>query len=303
MRPAEVLQRRDVVVSIVGPQAGQGHLAGVDDQERQQIDGAGPGVLELLPLDRTGDGPADRVPFEHLLVGHLVGADDPDAPPGQPLSVGIAPEHLLGPLLEPGIEPGGPPVAGPVRLEIDRIQDPADGAGADRRDDPVEDSLAGQVLTGPVGNVQAPGHRLQAGQGDDLRPMEGGKSARGVPNGPRGPATRSGHAARSDGRSSRRWTRRTAPGRRLCWSARLGRWPAQCEPDGPATRVRSRCGRSVEGRADPPGGWRAGVAFVLSSDHSSRWMISDPSVTGVPNSLHDLWPGTLGCSNHFAYFL
>src|SRR4051812_30702660 len=23
-------------------------------------------------------------------------------------------------------------------------------------------------------------------------------------------------------------------------------------------------------------------------------MISDPSVTGVPNCLHDLWPGTLG---------
>ena len=30
---------------------------------------------------------------------------------GQPLGVGVAPEHLLGPLLEPGIEPGGPPRA------------------------------------------------------------------------------------------------------------------------------------------------------------------------------------------------
>src|SRR4051812_11829305 len=27
-------------------------------------------------------------------------------------------------------------------------------------------------------------------------------------------------------------------------------------------------------------------------------MISNSSVTGVPNSLHDLWPGTLACALH-----
>ena len=48
------------------------------------------GVLELLLLDRAGDRPADRATLQHLLVGHLVGADHPIALPGEPVGVGVA---------------------------------------------------------------------------------------------------------------------------------------------------------------------------------------------------------------------
>src|SRR5512135_3607846 len=48
--PSERIQRRNVVVSVVGLQADRLHLTGVDDQEGQEVDGAMPGVLELLLL-------------------------------------------------------------------------------------------------------------------------------------------------------------------------------------------------------------------------------------------------------------
>src|SRR5262249_19569867 len=35
---------------------------------------------------------------------------------------------------QPPIQPGGPPVAGPMRLEIDPVEEPTDGAGRDVRD-------------------------------------------------------------------------------------------------------------------------------------------------------------------------
>ena len=85
-----------------------------------------PGVFELLLLDRAGDRSADRATLQHLLVGHLVGADHPIALSGQSVGVGVAPEDLLGPLLEQRVQPGCPPVAGPVRLQIDVVQDQTD---------------------------------------------------------------------------------------------------------------------------------------------------------------------------------
>ena len=162
MLTPEPLQGRDVMGGVIGLQAGRHHLAAVDHEEGQDADRAVPGVLELLLLDRAGDRPADRAAFEHLLVGHLVGADDPDLLPGQPFGVGVAPEHLLGPLLEPGVQPGGPPVAGPVRLEIDAVQDPADGAGGDRRDDAVEDGLPGQILDAQPGRFRQAAFRTRS---------------------------------------------------------------------------------------------------------------------------------------------
>src|SRR6185312_5565713 len=113
-------------------------------------DRAVPGIVELLLFNRTGDAAADRHPFQDLAIGHLVGADDPEPASSQFLSVGIAPEHLLGPLLEASVESAGPPVAGPMRLKVDVIEDAPDRSSADRGDDPVGDRLACQVLAGPV---------------------------------------------------------------------------------------------------------------------------------------------------------
>jgi hypothetical protein len=58
-----------------------------------------------------------------------------------------------------------------MRLEIDLVEGPPDDVGADGRDDDVEDGLAGQVLTRPVGDVLALGHGRQAGELDDLDPL------------------------------------------------------------------------------------------------------------------------------------
>jgi hypothetical protein len=233
-----------------------------------------PGVIELLLFDRAGDRPADRVPFEHLAVGHLVGADDPDPSLGQPLGVGVAPQDPLGPLLEPTVQVGGPPVPGAMGLEIDAVQDSADGAGAEGRDDAFEDGLAGQVPTGPVGDVQPPGDGLQAGQRDDLRPLEGGKSGRVGRSGPVGnrSGARSGRTPRNVGRSARRRPRRTACGRRRRGVAHPQRWPGRSGHGGPGTKAGNRCERSLSGRGcrgergradrvvgrawDSPPGWR-----------------------------------------------
>jgi membrane fusion protein, multidrug efflux system len=84
--------------------------------------------------DQAGDRPADRASLQHLLVGHLIEAQGPDASLGQPPGVGVAPQDLLGPIHEAPIQPGGPPVAGPIRREIDPVEEPPNGAGRDARD-------------------------------------------------------------------------------------------------------------------------------------------------------------------------
>ena len=91
----------------------------------RRLDGAAVHVLDP-PADRAGDRAADWVAPQDLMVGHLVGADHPIAPPGQPDGVGVAPEDLLGPLLEQRVQPGRPPVASPVGLQIDVVQDQTD---------------------------------------------------------------------------------------------------------------------------------------------------------------------------------
>jgi hypothetical protein len=71
------------------------------------------------------------------------------------------------------VEPGGPPVAGPVRLQVCIFQDSANGPGADRVENAVGGCLPGQILAGPVSDAQPPGDRLEAGQLDDLGTLQG----------------------------------------------------------------------------------------------------------------------------------
>src|SRR5512135_1823349 len=68
MLPPEPFQFRGVVIGVVGPQADGLHLARMDNQERQEIDRAVPGVLELPLLDRAGNRATNRPAFEHLAV-------------------------------------------------------------------------------------------------------------------------------------------------------------------------------------------------------------------------------------------
>ena len=213
---SEMPQGRDVVIGVVGLQAECLHLPRMDDQEIQDVDRAVPGIVELLLLDRAGDAAADRHSLQDLAIGHLVGADDPEPVPHEFLGVGIAPEHLLGPLLEARVESSGPPVACPMGLQVDVIEDPPDRSGADRRDDTVGDRLERQILTGPVGDVQPPSHGFQTGQRDDLGALEGGKSRRIAPIVACGHrrATPPGRRLDSVGRPSRPWSHRIASGRR-----------------------------------------------------------------------------------------
>src|SRR5262245_44434525 len=62
-------QFSDVVFRILAGFHRQFHLAAVYHQEEQQVDRAVPGVLELLLLDMSGDGPPDRATLQHLVVG------------------------------------------------------------------------------------------------------------------------------------------------------------------------------------------------------------------------------------------
>ena len=232
--PSELLQGRDIVIGVVGLQADRLHPPAMNDQEIQDVDRAMPGIVPLPLLDRAGGAAADRHPFQDLTIGHLIGTDDPDSVPGQSLGVGVAPEHLLGSLLEAGIQASGPPVACAMRLQVDVIEDPPDRSGADRRHDAVGDGLVGQILAGPVGDVQPAGHGLQTRQRDDLGALEGGKSRRVVPIGSRAHrrTTPPSHRVDNAGRPSRPWSPRIASGRR---------WPQSVGRSAIAKTIRARC--------------------------------------------------------------
>ena len=244
-------------------------------------------VVKLLLLDRARDGPADRAPFEHLKVGDLIGADDPVAPPGQSLGVPVAPEDLLSAGLEPGVAAGRPPVAGAVRLQIHPVEDPADGPGADRLDNSVGDGLPGQILTRPVGDVQAPGDRLQAGECDDLGPLEGGKSG---PGGPVAEAVREGPippCRRSVGTCDARCRRRTPTAKRGARSAPLRRSPGPCGRGGPGTRGGSRSERPLGGLYGHESQSRVGKVSdrawgdLLNWNHSGSTAKRVPGISGT----------------------
>jgi hypothetical protein len=65
-----------------------------------------------------------------------------------------------------------------MRLQIDVVQDAANRCRTERWDDLVLYCLTGQVLAGPVGDVQPLGYRLQASEFDDLCPLHGGNLLR-----------------------------------------------------------------------------------------------------------------------------
>src|SRR5262245_5024419 len=152
---AKRLQFPEVVLRILAGFDGHLPLAAVDDQEEQEVDRPMPGVLELLLLDGAGDGAADRATLQHLEVRFLIDRYRPDALLGQPLSIGVAPQDLLCPVLELAVQASCPPIPRAVRLQVHVGQNSADGAWADGRHEAVGDRWAGQVLTGPVGDVQA----------------------------------------------------------------------------------------------------------------------------------------------------
>jgi hypothetical protein len=182
MATPESLQLLDVVRRIFCLNACRLHTAAVNGQDVQDVDRPIPRVFELLVFDRARDRSTDWFTFKDLVVGNLIGADHPIAPLDQAVGVSVTPEDLLGPLRELGVQASRPPVPGPVRLQVDLVQDSAYGPLAYRRGNAVSDGLSGQVRARPVGNVQTLGHGLQAGQLDDLGTLQGGEITIGRPD-------------------------------------------------------------------------------------------------------------------------
>jgi hypothetical protein len=247
MTTPESLQLLDVMRRIFRLNASRFHPAAVNDQEVQDVDRPMPGVLELLLFDRARDRSTDRVAFKDLMVGDLIGADHPIGSLGQAVGVGVAPEDLFGPLLELGIQVSRPPVTGQVRLQIDAVQNSAYGPLADGRDDAISDRLPGQVFACPMGNMQALGHGLQAGQLDDLGTLQGGKSRSGVPTAWPIREGRITPGVHSDGRCDGRSIHHTGSERPIFASGLHPRSPRGCEPAGLDTKAGSGCAQLVEG--------------------------------------------------------
>jgi hypothetical protein len=59
----------------------------------------------LALLDRAGNGPADRRPFQDLAVGHLVGTDAVGAWRSEPLGIDVAPEQHIWPPISLACQP------------------------------------------------------------------------------------------------------------------------------------------------------------------------------------------------------
>lgn len=178
---AKGLQFPDVVFGVLRGFHGDFHPPRVHDQEQQEVDCPMARVLKLLPFDEARDRPPDRTPLQHLKVGHLIDGYGPEALAGQSFRISVAPQHLLGPLLELGVQARSPPVAGAVWLQVHVVQDPLDRTGTDGVHDAIGDGLAGQIRAGPVRDVQSLGDRFQASQFDDLGALEGGEISWGRP--------------------------------------------------------------------------------------------------------------------------
>src|SRR5262249_8426894 len=154
---------------------------------------------------------------------------------------------------------------------------------ADRWDDAVGDGLAGQLLTRPVGDVQPPGHRLQASQLDDLGGLEGGKSWRDAPSGRR--AGRRGARpippSDSGGPPARRWPRPLAPRRPRPRSVPRRPMPGRSAPAGPGTRAPTGRGRYGEGAARHRSGGSMGRAYGRAWEVLGEGAEVNPSVATI----------------------
>ena len=145
-----------------------------------------------------------------------------------------------------------PPVACAMRLQVNLIENPPDRSGADGRHDAVGDGLVSQILTGPVRDVQSPGHGLQTRQRDDLGALAGGKSRRGAPIVwcVHWRATPPNRRVDNAGRLSRPWFLRMVSGGRWPRSVGRPRSPRQSAPAALGTRGRLDCEPGEGGSGD-----------------------------------------------------
>jgi len=291
MPMSECPQLPDIVLGAFRVEARRLHPSAVNDQEDQDVDRAVPRVIELALRDRAGDRMPDGMSFQDLEVGFLIGTDHPEAPPGQPLGVGIAPEDLLGALLEMGVDPRCPPIPSAMWLEVHLIEDRLDRPIADGRDDPIFDRLAGQILARPVGDVQALGDWLQASQLNDLGALQGGKS--GPAARPVGvvPADRASPRPRSDGRFSRWLMDRTGSGWPVAGLAPPRRRPGGSEPVGLDTRAVTDSEQSVGGSGHRGGRSPGDEVFGHAWDGSKGW---------EERSVPAYQPPRISCITYFA---
>ena len=272
MPRSERTQLLDVSFGALGVEANRLHSSAMNDQEDQDVDRAMPRIIELALRDRAGNRRPARMSFQDLEVGLLIGTDHPEAPPSQPLSVGVAPKDLLGTCLELSVDAGGPPIPRAVRLEIHVMEDVSDRPIADGRDNPIFDRLSSQIPACPVGDVQTLGDRLQASQSNDLSPLEGGKS--GPVARPVGavPGDRASPNSRSDGRSSRWWMDRTGSGWPVAGSAPPQRRRGGSEPVGFDTRAVTDSERSLGGSEHRGGRSPGDAVFDHAWGGSDRWI-------------------------------
>jgi len=181
MTASKRLQLLNVTPSALRVEAGRFHPSAMNNQENQDVDCAMSCVIELALADRTRDRMPTRMSFQDLEVGLLIGTDHPEAPPGQPRGVGVAPEDLFSAHLETGVDVTRPPIPRAVRLEVDLTQKLSDRPIADGWDDSLLHCLPGQILARPVSDVQPLCDRFQTSQLNDLSALEGGEIRAGRP--------------------------------------------------------------------------------------------------------------------------
>ena len=142
----KTVQLPDIVRSIFSLHGHRFHLARVNDQEDQNVDGPMARVLKLLLFDRAGNRAADRTPLQDLVVGDLIDADIPKPLLGQAMGMAVAPQHFLGPVFELPIPPRRLPIARTMRLQVHIVQNTANRRATDSRHNPLCDCLTRQVL-------------------------------------------------------------------------------------------------------------------------------------------------------------
>lgn len=177
----EAAQSLDVMGRVLHRRTHCLHASAVGRQKHQRVDRAVADVLELLPLDQPRNRPTNWMALQSLQVRHLIDTDDPNAVLCQRLSMGIAPQDRRRPGQKLLIQSGRLPVARAMRLQIDFLKNTPNLPGADAGHDAVKHGLASQIGARPMGDVQAAGNGLKAGQFNNLSPLEGGESRGGVP--------------------------------------------------------------------------------------------------------------------------
>jgi len=171
---SEALQQPGIIEGAFVVQTKSIHLSGMDREQDHQIDGSVPRIFELLSLDLSRLGSADRVALQDLEIGHFISAHHPNALRYQTLSIRVAPKSFLGAVLELGIQMRSLPVSCAVRSEGHAIEDSSDGPGTDARNNPFSHRLTRHVLARPMSDMQASGDGLQACEFNDSRLLEGG---------------------------------------------------------------------------------------------------------------------------------